>query len=168
MSLIRKEVKEGPYKGHIILHDEESGIIHHQIPHHMLPYHMLKFYPKDVLQVIIGACLLAFPISFEERVSTLGRNLPIENIIFVMGTSILFVAAFIFYHYYRHSIKEHSFEFFARTFTTYLLSFLVVSFLLTVIGIVHWNGDLAIDAFKIVTLVTFPASMSAAVADVLK
>ena len=54
-----------------------------------------------------------------------------------------------------------------RACSTYFISFMVVALLLTLIQRTPWNTDWII-AFKRVVIVTFPASMSAAVADVIK
>jgi uncharacterized membrane protein len=166
--LKRKEVTKGKFKGHIYLHDAENGSMHHNhIPHHMLPAHMLKFYPKDVLQVIIGATILAIPLSYTEETWALGSVLPFKNILMIGLLSFLFISTFIFYNYYKHRFKENKIEFFVRCATTYLVSLLVVSLILTLIAQANWISE-PIIALRRTIIIGFPASMSAAIADILK
>ena len=167
MSFKKKKIKEGRYKGHVVLHDEDSGVTHHMIPHHMLPHHMLTIYPKDILQVIIGASILAIPVGLTQETWDLGTQLPLANVVALSLISILFTAAFIFYNYYKHRIHNHKWEFFSRVMMTYFLSLFVVSVLMTIIAQAPWTTDFTL-AMKRVIIVTFPATMSAAVADVLK
>jgi len=138
-----------------------------RIPQHRLPHHVLKFYPKDILQVIIGASIMAIPVGFTEEAWTLGETLPLLNVMALGIVSIVFISSFVFYNYYRYHIKAHFLEFMIRVFLTYFLALLVVSFLLTLIQVTPWNVDFLLS-LKRVILVTFPASMSAAVADMVK
>jgi len=143
---------------------DEKGKLLHKI---ISPV-MFEFYPRDVLQVVVGAAILAVPVGFTEETWKLGATLPWFNIILLFLLSILFISAFVYYNYYRmEHIKEHFDEFIKRVVSTYVVAFIVVSIILTIINIAPWTTDLAL-AFKRVMIVTFPASMSAAVADVIK
>jgi len=129
-----------------------------------------KFYFKDVLQVIIGASILAVPVGFTEETWTLGTILPLPNIIGFMVLSVFFISTFTFYHYFKHKpklTKSHWSEFWKRVFFTYVLAFIVVTIILVLIDKAPWIKE-PLLAFKRTVIVTFPASMSAAVADTLK
>jgi uncharacterized membrane protein len=128
---------------------------------------MVKFYPRDVMQVIVGASILAIPVAFTEETWNLGESLPLNNILALMMLSLTFISAFVYYNYYRGNMKEHRAEFMKRVLTTYLLSFLVVALLLTIIERAPWESSFTV-AFGRVVIVSFPASMSAAVADMIK
>ncbi|MBW3012075.1 DUF2391 family protein [Candidatus Woesearchaeota archaeon] len=126
-----------------------------------------EFSISDVLQVIIGSSILAIPVGFTEETWKLGDLLPVKNVLMLMALSLLFIGAFTYYHYYRGTLKEHGSVFLERVIMTYFLSFLVVALLLSLIDKTPWSAD-ALIAFKRVAIVTFPASMSGAIADVIR
>jgi len=131
----------------------------------------IKFRAKDVLQVMIGAAILAVPVGFTEETWKLGESLPILNVVALLALSLIFVSSFVYYHYHKnggeHSRESHISEFTKRVLTTYILSFVVVAVLLMIIQKAPWGTD-ALLAFKRTVIVTFPSSMRAAVADVIK
>lgn len=147
----------------IVTVSDEKGNILHKI---MNPL-MVEFYPRDVLQVMVGAAILAIPVGFTEETWNLGETLPLINVIGILMMSVLFIASFVYYNYYRNRMREHWREFIKRVFSTYLLSSLVVAVVLSLIQRAPWHTDI-ITAFKRVVLVTFPSSMSAVVADIIK
>ena len=93
------------------------------------------------------------------------------NIVALLLLSLIFIGSFVYYHYHKnggkHSRTRHISEFTKRVLTTYILSFVVVAVLLIIIQRAPWSTD-ALLAFKRTVIVTFPSSMSAAVADVIK
>ncbi|MFH0752068.1 MAG: DUF2391 family protein [archaeon] len=123
-----------------------------------------EFHLKDVLQVIIGASILAIPVGFTEESWKLAETLPLANVLGFVALSILFISIFVYYNYHKEKIKETWEGYFKRTALTYVLSFIVVAIILTLIQKTPWATD-SLLALKRVALVTFPASMSAAVAD---
>ena len=125
-----------------------------------------KFYLKDVIQVMVGASILAVPVGFTEETWRLGESLPMINIIYLLSISLIFVSMFVYYNFYRNSIKENYIEYSKRVFSTYFISFLVVTLLLVVIQRAPWQTDWIL-ALKRTIIVAFPASMSAAVADMI-
>lgn len=131
---------------------------HHNIFH--------AFELKDILQVIIGATILAIPVGFTEETWRLGEFLPWLNIIGLFLLSILFIAAFVYYNYHK-AHEFHKSEFIKRVISTYAFSFIVVAVILTLIQRTPWSTDFAL-ALKRVIIVTLPSTMSAAVADVLR
>lgn len=137
-----------------------NSVISTLVPH--------EFNLKDVLQVIIGAAILAIPVGFTEETWKLGVELPLWNVMGFLLLSLLFIGTFVFYNYHHKSHMDASWDEFAkRIAATYIFSFLVVAILLTLIQKAPWITDIAL-AFKRTILVTFPASMSAAVADTIK
>ena len=125
------------------------------------------FRPRDILQVIVGATILAVPVAFTEETWRLGEVLPLSNIIWLMFMSFLFVGTFVYYNYYRGSFKEHWGEFLKRSLSTYIFAFIVVGLILIAIQKAPWQTDFLL-AFKRTVIVTLPASMSAAIADMIK
>ena len=129
---------------------------------------MVEFHPKDVLQVIVGASLLAIPVGFTEETWQLGITLPLLNVLLLFFTSLLFIGLFVYFTYHHKSLlRDHSDTFFKRIFATYILSFIVVAVLLTIIQRAPWDTSFLI-ALKRVIIVTFPASLGGAIVDTLK
>jgi uncharacterized membrane protein len=128
---------------------------------------MVEFKPRDLFQVIVGSSILAIPVAFTEETWDLGEKLPLNNILLLAGLSLLFIACFVFFNFYRFNFKGHWFEYVKRVIATYGVSFLVVGVLLTIIQKCPWGTD-SILAIKRIIIVTFPASMSATISDVLR
>jgi uncharacterized membrane protein len=129
--------------------------------------HPLEFQPRDVMQLIVGAAILAVPVGFTEETWRLGDTLPIGNVFGLLAISLLFISLFVYYNYYRHHFKEQWDECIKRVISTYLVAFLVVGILLTIIQKAPWAMDWLL-AVKRTIIVAFPSSMSAAVADMIK
>jgi len=127
----------------------------------------VEFQLKDVLQVIIGASLLAIPVGFTEETWHLGQQLPMANAIWFLILSLLFIGFFTYYNSYKSRMKNHWIEFFKRVIFTYLLSFAIVALLMTLIHQAPWDSDWVL-ALKRCLIVTFPCSLSGAVADTIK
>lgn len=128
---------------------------------------MVEFRPRDLMQVIVGASLLAVPLAFTEETWVMAEELPLLNVCILSALSLSFISLFVYFNFYRGMLKQHWFEFVKRVFAIYFFSFLVVAILLTVILKCPWGEDNLL-AIKRIGIVAFPASMSAAVSDVLK
>jgi uncharacterized membrane protein len=163
LQTVRKIVKIGGKLRELLLIRNKEGKILHQIVSPIFG----GFHLKDVLQVMIGAAILSIPVGFTEETWNLAQTLPDQNIIGFAGLSLLFIATFVYYNYHREENSPGWFEFIKRTISTYILAFLVVAIILTLIERAPWYMDWML-AVKRVVLVAFPASMSAVVADALK
>jgi len=128
---------------------------------------MVEFRPRDLMQVIIGAAILAVPVAFTEETWRLGETLPFRNVLILSGVSVLFIALFVYFNFYRFTFRGHAFEYVKRVLAIYFFSLAVVGALLTIIQKAPWMTD-ALLAAKRTLIVAFPASMSAAVSDALK
>ncbi len=128
---------------------------------------MLEFYGRDVVQVLVGSAILAIPIALTEEVWNLGESLSYFRVIGFLILSLVFISIFVYYNYYRNDFKEHITQFSKRVSSTYIFSFLVVALFLTLIDRAPWQTDLILSLKRIV-IISFPASMSAAIADVIK
>jgi len=156
---MNKNKKSSKQKG-IITTSEE---IIHKIVHPI----RVEFHIKDILQVILGASILAIPVGYTEETWHLGQTLPLYNVLGFLILSIIFIGAFTYYHYYQNHLKQHWIDFTKRVCLTYLSSFLIVAVLLSLIQRTPWTIDFLL-AFKRTVIVAFPASMSGAIADVIK
>jgi uncharacterized membrane protein len=128
---------------------------------------MVEFRPRDLLQVIVGATILAIPIAFTEETWKLGEELPLANVLALAAISIIFIAAFVYFNFYRFNFKGHEVEYLKRIIATYVAALIVVGVILTIIRRCPWGTDNLL-ALKRIIIVTFPASMSATISDVMK
>lgn len=128
---------------------------------------MVEFRLRDVLQIGVGAMILAIPVGFTEEVWNLSETLPLINIIALSLFSLFFISLFVFYNFYRFHFKEYSKEYFKRVISTYVISLLVVTLFLTIIQKCPWGTDNLL-AIKRIILVGFPASMSGTISDIMK
>lgn len=127
----------------------------------------VEFHFKDLLQVVVGASLLAIPIGFTEETWNLGEQLPLENVLWFPFLSVLFIGLFVYYNFYQRRLKNHWLGFTKRVLFTYLFSFLVVAGLMTIINQAPWNTDWIL-ALKRVLIVSFPCALSGTITDTIK
>ena len=153
-----------------------GGYLHRVVPiadsagniiNHALKPLMVEFRPRDLMQIIVGASILAVPVAFTEETWRLGETLPLRNVVVLSLVSLLFISLFVYFNFYRFAFKGHSIEYAKRVVSIYIFSLIVVGALLTVIQQAPWTSD-SILALKRVLIVAFPASMSAAVSDAVK
>ncbi len=163
------EIKEttikriGGYLHRIVPIADKSGEI---ISYALKPL-MLEFKPRDIMQVVVGAALLAIPVSLTEEAWNLGELLPITNIVLISVLSLLMISIFVFYNFYKVTFKGYVTEFVKRVIGTYLISLIVVALILTLIQKCPWGID-NILAIKRIIIVAFPAAMSGTLSDTIK
>ncbi|MDA8595252.1 DUF2391 family protein [Flavobacteriaceae bacterium] len=153
----------GGYLHRLIPISNEAGDI---ISYALKPI-MLEFKGRDIMQVVIGASMLAIPVSFTEEIWNLGTELPAVNTVILALISLLFISVFVYFNFYSVTFKKYEFEFFKRVIGTYFISLLVVAVILTLIQKCPWFTDFP-TAIRRVILVAFPASMSGTLTDTLK
>jgi uncharacterized membrane protein len=128
---------------------------------------MVELNFRDIIQIVVGATLLAIPMAFTEETWKLGETLPNKNIAMFSFISLFFVSIFVYAHFYRFYLKGFVFQYIKRVFAIYIISLLVVGILMTVIQQCPWGIDNVL-AIKRIIIVAFPASMSAVATDALK
>lgn len=143
--------------------EDHAGTVLHQV---LRPL-MLEFNPHDVVQVIVGATLLAIPVGLTEEVWTLGETLGWERIVLLMLVSSMFLSGFTYYISYQRHIFTHWQEFLKRVIGTYLLSLIVAGIFLFIIDKAPIGTDIVLTIKRMI-IVAFPASLSAAVVDLIK
>ncbi|WP_430816761.1 DUF2391 family protein [Carboxylicivirga sp. RSCT41] len=165
----RVEIKEstikriGGYLHRVVPIADKSGDI---ISYALKPL-MLEFKPRDIMQVIIGSALLAIPVSLTEEVWNLGELLPDQNVLAISILSLLLISIFVYFNFYKVTLKGYVTHFIKRVIGTYLISLLVVALILTLIQKCPWGFD-NILAIKRIILVAFPAAMSGTLSDTIK
>lgn len=122
---------------------------------------------RDIVQIIVGATLLAIPMAFTEETWQLGAKLPMPNVLALSAVSICFIAIFVYANFYRFYLRGFQFEYVKRVLAIYLISLVVVGLLMTLIQQCPWGEDNLL-AIKRIILVAFPASMSAVATDAIK
>ena len=152
---------DGKLNEMVTIHDDKGNIMHR-----MISPLRVEFHPKDIVQVVVGATLLAIPLAYTEETWGLGASLPIWNILGIFLLSIIFISIFTYYNYHSNRLRRHKMHFFRRVIGTYLISLILVACVLTLIMQAPWMSD-PILALKRMVIVGFPASMSAAIADTL-
>jgi uncharacterized membrane protein len=152
----------GKLKEIVTTHDNKGKLLHRTVKPTMI-----EFYVHDIIQIIIGSMLLAIPIGFTQEVWELGASLLWWKVVIIAMCSFFFICLFHYYNFYRHHFHKHQGEFWKRVIVTYLVAFFICGFLLLTIDKAPWLSDWSI-AFKRTVLVALPASLSAAVADVIK
>ena len=163
------EIKEttikriGGYLHRIVPIADKSGEI---ISYALKPI-MLEFKPRDIMQVVIGAALLAIPVSLTEEAWDLGKSLPLTNVLIISMLSLSMISVFVYFNFYKVTLKGYVLEFVKRVLGTYLISLIVVGLILTIIQKCPWGVD-NIVALKRIIIVAFPAAMSGTLSDTIK
>lgn len=160
----REVVRIGKHLNEIITVKDSAGNLLHKVTKPV----MFEVYPRDIMQLIVGAVLLSTPVALTEEVWQLGKVLPMQKIVLLALLSITFTSLFVYYNFYRQNLKDHLSEFIKRIVLIYVVS-LCISFI--VLHLFHQapiGGADLIVTIKRMVIVAFPASMSAAVADMLK
>lgn len=128
---------------------------------------MVELKPKDVLQIIVGATILALPVGLTEETWILAQELSFRNVMLLGVLSILFIALFVYFNFYRFNLKKYFFQYLKRVVATYGLSLIVVGLLLTIIEKCPWWTD-SLLAVKRIIITALPASMAATISDTIK
>lgn len=118
----------------------------------------------DILEIIVGASILAVPIAFTEEVWNMGDELPWLNTLILCGLSMVFIGSFVYYSSYRIHLKMFRKEYLFRVLSIFFLSIVVVGMLLTIVNKCPWVTDFDL-AMKRTIIGAFPASLSATVTD---
>lgn len=156
-------IRVGKHLNEVITIKDAAG----NMLHRLVKPVMVELYPRDVMQLIVGATLLSVPVAFTEEVWLLGEILPWRNVIGLLLISVIFLSLFLYYNFYRNHFRQHKGAFVTRLLVLYLTSFLVSLLVLALLGQASFSFDIGV-VVKRVILVAFPASMSAAVADMIK
>jgi uncharacterized membrane protein len=83
----------GGYLHRVVPILDEAGNV---ISHSLKPF-MVEFRLRDLMQVIVGASLLAIPVAFTEEVWKLSAELPLANVLGLSALSLLFIGLFVFF-----------------------------------------------------------------------
>ena len=157
----RELVRVGRTLNEIILIKDATWNLLHKI---VKPV-MIEFYPRDIIQIVVWATLLAVPMAFSAEVWDLGELVTLHNTYIILALSLVFMWLFFYYNFYRNHFRSYWLSFIKRVIVTYAITFLICFLFLYLVDKANF-GDLV--SFKRTVLVALPASMSASVADMIK
>lgn len=119
---------------------------------------------EDISQLVIGAFVLAVPISFSEEAWMSAESLPLPNLCLVILLSIGFLALFAYQSLFQASIRKRVLVFLFRIAVAYLLTALIVGIVLLALNKLPLLVA-PLVAVKRIILISMPASMGAIAVD---
>lgn len=129
------------------------------------------FNQKDVLRAFMGSLFLAFSVAFSSNVVTAAKKIPDEHIkLVVVFTLVILIAEIYFIGYQRVDNKsKRKFGQFCvkRLFVFYLVAILVSIMITYIFGLVYLL-DSSEQYYKMVLIISGPASIGASISDLLK
>ena len=87
-----------------------------------------KFGIKNIMQAIVGAVILAIPIGFTQEVWELGETLPFWNIIIILILSLGFIGIFAYRNFSKNIPNFYWSNLIKRIFWSYFIAFFIVTF----------------------------------------
>ena len=120
------------------------------------------FAMKDVAEIAVGACVMAFPVSVTEEVWNLGEELSLLRVGLFAVASILFLGLLIL-GLHHGPLPASRAVFLQRVLSTYGLTLLISAGLL--VGVDQLDFEYPLVGLKRTVLVAFPASFAATVVD---
>jgi uncharacterized membrane protein len=123
-----------------------------------------RFSRKDIAEIALGCCSMAFPVATAEEIWALGETLSFGRVM-LFGIASISVLALIIYHvYHAAEVKFDRKEFLRRVLSTYGLTLAISALIL--FGVDHLELlDAPWVGLKRTILVAFPASFAATVVD---
>jgi len=123
-----------------------------------------KFHWRDLGEVAIGACILAFPVAVTEEIWALGSELSLGRVLGLAAASV-FLLAIVIYVVHRHEGLPLTHKaFLLRLVVTYAVTLSISALTLLSIDQLDFFQDPLI-AFKRTILVAFPATFAATAVD---
>lgn len=153
-----------------------GGYLHKVVPivdgtgkviHTAISPFMVELKPRDIMQIIIGATVLAIPVGLTEETWLLAEQLKMRNVLWLGILSIFFISLFVYFNFYRYNLKGYVAQYIKRVIAIYGLSLLTVGLLLTIIEKCPWGVN-SLLAIKRIIITALPASMAAAISDTMK
>ena len=119
---------------------------------------------RDVSEIVVGSCVLGFPVAVTGEVWDLSSALPWSSMVPIVLWSIVFLGAFVHYLHHRGGIRGQRLEFIGRVLLSYAITVACCAVILALVD----KLDLFVDpsvALKRTLLVAFPACFAATVVD---
>jgi len=122
----------------------------------------VTFKGRDVIEIALGACIMAFPTATTEEVWDLGAELSLPRALLFLGASVFFLAVLI-YGMHGHDPNNKA-VFWQRVLATYGVTFLIGAALLFGVDRLDLLTE-PLTGLKRAVLVAFPASFAATAVD---
>ena len=123
-----------------------------------------SFRLENIVKIIVGSVLLAFPVAITEEVWNLGTELSFVNTLGIVAISIFFIAWFIFHTIYNSDLQNHKPDFIIRVMSVYCLTLIVAALILGLFDQFPLLTETHV-AIKRMIIVALPASFCATVVD---
>lgn len=124
----------------------------------------LSFNLEDAGQVIVGAFVLAVPISFSEEAWRMGETLPLTNLLVLFLLSISFLTFFAYTSVFQSNVSDRIPVLIWRIVIAYFITLIVVALVLWSLNKFPLFSDTEI-AIKRLIIIAMPASMGAIIVD---
>jgi len=118
---------------------------------------------RDVAEIVIGSCALAFPVSVTEEVWELSKTLPLGRVLYLALWSNIFIGFFTYQRYFRGQLRGNVGKFLLRVSTTYAVTALNCATILAALNQL-FSVELAV-AINRVVIISFPGSLAATIVD---
>jgi len=123
-----------------------------------------RFARRDVAEIVVGACVMAFPVATTGEVWDLGEQLSLLRVLLFAVASVFFLGMMVFLLHHRKDVPADPRTFFLRVLSTYGLTLVIAALLLYGVDkLPQFAAPLV--AVKRTILVAFPASFAATVVD---
>ena len=118
---------------------------------------------RDVAEIVIGSCAMAFPVSVTEEVWELSETLPLGRALYILVWSNIFIGFFTYQRYFRGQLRGNVGKFLLRVSATYTITAINCATILWALDHLL-SVELAV-AIKRVVIVSFPGSLAATIVD---
>ena len=119
---------------------------------------------RDLAEIIVGACVLAFPVAVTEEVWTISESLPLGRVLYLSSSSLLFIGLFSYHRYFSGQLRGNVGRLLIRVFAIYFVTLASSASILFALNHLTTVETVSI-AIKRVVIVSFPASFAATVVD---
>jgi uncharacterized membrane protein len=119
---------------------------------------------RDLAEIIVGGCVLAFPVAVTEEVWTISESLPLGRVLYLSSSSLLFIGLFSYHRYFSGQLRGNVGRLVIRVLAIYFVTLASSATILLALNHLTTVETVSI-AIKRVVIVSFPASFAATVVD---
>jgi len=124
----------------------------------------VEFAQRDVAEIAIGACIMAFPAAITQEVWDLGERLGLVRVLLLALASVLVLGVLVFLLHHGPETPRDRGVFLRRVLSTYGLTLVIAALLLFAVDQLDLFGHPWV-AIKRTVLVAFPACFAATAVD---
>jgi uncharacterized membrane protein len=124
----------------------------------------VEFARRDIAEIAMGACIMAFPVAAAQEIWDLGEQLTLLRVLLFALASVFFLGALVFLLHDRPNVSTDHRVFLQRVLSTYGLTLVISALLLFGVDHLDLFGHPWV-AIKRTVLVAFPACFAATAVD---